>query len=74
MATTYSTTQLARAAGVSYRQLDYWARSGLVTPSVADTVGQGHPRRWSPDDLTRIRVIAAAARTRNARIADLISS
>jgi len=70
----YSTAELARRAGVSYRQLDYWARNGLVTPSILDTHGHGHPRRWAPGDLERVRQIAKVAAVRTGRLADLVTS
>ena len=33
------------AAGITYRQLDYWARTGLVAPSVRSATGSGTQRR-----------------------------
>lgn len=50
---------VCRIAGVSYRQLDYWTRTGLITPSVHDAVGSGSARLWSRDDIVRLRVISA---------------
>lgn len=40
--------ELADAAGVTYRQLDYWVRNGTLTPTVEST-GSGRPRAWDPD-------------------------
>ena len=34
----------AEIVGISYRQLDYWARTGLVTPSLAEARGSGSRR------------------------------
>lgn len=46
------------ATGVTYRQLDYWTRKGILTPEAA-TPGSGYARRWSPADLTRVRMLLA---------------
>jgi len=43
--------------GISYRQLDYWARTDLIRPSVADARGSGTQRRYSYRDLVRLKVI-----------------
>ncbi|MGH3263935.1 MAG: MerR family transcriptional regulator, partial [Trebonia sp.] len=34
------------AAGITYRQLDYWARTGLVEPSVRAAQGSGTQRLY----------------------------
>jgi len=46
-----------RIAGISYRQLDYWTRTGLVTPSVKDAHGSGTQRLYSFQDLATLKVI-----------------
>jgi len=46
-----------QAAGITYRQLDYWARTGLVTPEVRDATGSGTQRLYSFRDLLLLRVI-----------------
>jgi len=46
-----------RAAGISYRQLDYWARTGLVKPSVKDASGSGSQRQYSFGDIVQLKVI-----------------
>ena len=43
--------------GVTYRQLDYWTRTGLVTPSIKDAHGSGSQRLYSFQDLATLRVI-----------------
>ncbi|MDR1513869.1 MAG: MerR family transcriptional regulator [Propionibacteriaceae bacterium] len=45
------------AAGITYRQLDYWARTGLVVPEVRDATGSGTQRLYSFRDLLLLRVI-----------------
>ena len=49
--------QVCAIVGISYRQLDYWARTGLVRPSLADAHGSGTQRRYSYRDLVRLKVI-----------------
>ncbi len=49
--------QAARIVGISYRQLDYWARTGLVTPSLASARGTGTRRLYSFQDLLVLRLI-----------------
>ena len=46
-----------RIAGITYRQLDYWTRTGLVTPSVKDAHGSGTQRLYSFQDLATLKVI-----------------
>jgi DNA-binding transcriptional MerR regulator len=49
--------QVCKIVGITYRQLDYWARTGLVKPSLADAHGSGTQRRYSYRDLVRLKVI-----------------
>lgn len=46
-----------RAAGVTYRQLDYWARTGLVEPSVRNPSGSGTQRLYSFRDILVLKII-----------------
>jgi len=56
---TYSSHEVARMVGVSYRQLDYWIRVGTI--DMPDGMpGSGRQRVWTPDDVARLRVIVAA--------------
>jgi DNA-binding transcriptional MerR regulator len=45
------------AAGISYRQLDYWARTGLVEPSVRPAKGSGSSRLYGFRDILVLRVV-----------------
>lgn len=45
------------AAGITYRQLDYWARTGLVEPSVRTADGSGTQRLYSFRDVLLLKVI-----------------
>ena len=53
----YRVPEVCRIVGISYRQLDYWARTDLVTPSVRDAHGSGSQRLYSFQDLVTLRVI-----------------
>ena len=44
-------------AGITYRQLDYWARTGLVEPSVRGAQGSGSQRLYSFRDILLLKVI-----------------
>lgn len=46
-----------RAAGISYRQLDYWARTGLVEPSIRSAAGSGSQRLYSFRDVLVLKVV-----------------
>jgi DNA-binding transcriptional MerR regulator len=46
-----------RAAGITYRQLDYWARTGLVEPSVRPASGSGTQRLYSFRDILVLKVV-----------------
>lgn len=45
------------AAGITYRQLDYWARTGLIEPSVRGATGSGTQRLYSFRDILILKVI-----------------
>ena len=53
----YSGTQTAKVVGISYRQLDYWARTDLIRPSLTDAAGSGSRRRYSYSDLLELKTI-----------------
>jgi DNA-binding transcriptional MerR regulator len=53
----FSGTQAAQVVGITYRQLDYWARTDLVRPSLTDARGSGSRRRYSYRDLLELKVI-----------------
>ena len=53
----YSGTQTAKIVGITYRQLDYWARTDLLRPSLAEATGSGSRRQYSYRDLLELRVI-----------------
>ena len=53
----FSGRRTAEIVGITYRQLDYWARTDLVRPSLADAKGSGTRRRYSYRDLLELKVI-----------------
>jgi DNA-binding transcriptional MerR regulator len=53
----YRVPDVCRVVGITYRQLDYWARTGLVTPTVRDAGGSGTQRLYAFQDLVQLRVI-----------------
>jgi len=55
--TGYSGSRAAEIVGITYRQLDYWARTDLVRPTLADAAGSGSRRRYGYRDLLELRVV-----------------
>ncbi len=47
----------ARAAGITYRQLDYWARTGLVEPGVRGASGSGSQRLYGFRDILVLKIV-----------------
>ena len=55
--TGFSGKRTSELVGITYRQLDYWARTDLVRPSLADANGSGSRRSYSYRDLLELKVI-----------------
>lgn len=55
--TGYRGPQACKIVGISYRQLDYWTRTGLVTPSIQPARGSGTQRLYSFNDLLQLKVV-----------------
>ncbi|MDE0803244.1 MAG: MerR family transcriptional regulator [Acidimicrobiales bacterium] len=53
----FSGKKAAEVVGITYRQLDYWARTDLIRPSLADAAGSGSRRKYSYKDLLELKVI-----------------
>jgi DNA-binding transcriptional MerR regulator len=49
--------QVCKIVGITYRQLDYWARTDLLRPSISEARGSGTQRRYSYADLLELKVI-----------------
>ncbi len=67
----YSGKRACEIVGISYRQLDYWDRQGVVCPSLSAAHGSGTQRRYSYRDLVRLRMVKqlldAGVQLKNAR-------
>jgi DNA-binding transcriptional MerR regulator len=55
--TGYRGPQACKIVGITYRQLDYWTRTGLVAPTVQTAHGSGTQRLYSFNDLLQLKVI-----------------
>jgi DNA-binding transcriptional MerR regulator len=53
----YRGTVAARAAGISYRQLDYWARTQLVEPTIRGAAGSGSQRLYGFRDILVLKLV-----------------
>jgi DNA-binding transcriptional MerR regulator len=53
----FSSVQAMKLAGCTYRQLDYWCRTGLIHASIQECDGPGTQRRFSLEDVVRLRVV-----------------
>jgi DNA-binding transcriptional MerR regulator len=53
----YRAPQVCKLVGISYRQLDYWARTGLITPSIQTAQGSGTQRRYGFTDIVQLKVV-----------------
>jgi DNA-binding transcriptional MerR regulator len=57
----FSSREACEAAGLTYRQVDYWVRAGAVWPSIAAR-GKGTDRGWTIADVDRLARIAGVVR------------
>ena len=53
----YGGPQATKIVDITYRQLDYWTRTGLVSPSIKSAEGSGTQRIYSFNDLLQLKVI-----------------
>ena len=53
----YRAPQVCNLVGITYRQLDYWARTGLIKPSIQTAQGSGTQRRYSFTDIVQLKVV-----------------
>lgn len=53
----YRAPQVCNVVGITYRQLDYWARTGLITPSIQRAHGSGSQRLYSFSDIVQLKVV-----------------
>lgn len=57
VASEFTTQRTADIVGVTYRQLDYWARIDFMKPSLVAASGSGSRRRYSYGDLLELKVV-----------------
>jgi len=53
----YRTPQVCKLVGITYRQLDYWARTDLISPALQQASGSGTQRLYSFTDVVQLKVI-----------------
>ncbi|MDT5250686.1 MAG: hypothetical protein QOJ28_3320, partial [Mycobacterium sp.] len=53
----YRGPSACQIAGITYRQLDYWARTGLVVPTIRSASGSGSQRLYSFKDVLVLKVV-----------------
>jgi DNA-binding transcriptional MerR regulator len=53
----YRGPQTCKIVGITYRQLDYWTRTGLINPSIQAASGSGTQRLYSFNDLLQLKMI-----------------
>ncbi len=53
----YRVPTACQIAGITYRQLDYWARTGLVVPSIRGAAGSGSQRLYSFKDILVLKIV-----------------
>lgn len=73
MSATYSTHEVCELTGLSFRQLDYWARLGVIWPAV-EARGSGSHRVWSEQQVEWLMKIADAYRIADRRGLALLPS
>lgn len=57
-----TSAEVCRLTGISYRQLDYWVRTGAIQSPGNSGLGSGHARRWTHDDVRRLKAVVAQMR------------
>lgn len=57
-----TSSQVCRLVGISYRQLDYWVRTGAIESPDNKSLGSGRPRVWTPEDVRRLKAVVAQMR------------
>lgn len=63
----YSTTDLCGLAGVTYRQADYWARNGVLVPTLGAAYGCGSQRRYNATDVVIAHMLGQLSAQRCSR-------
>lgn len=53
----YRGPTVCRVVDITYRQLDYWARTDLVVPSIRAATGSGSQRLYSFRDILVVKIV-----------------
>jgi len=64
----YSGSEVCALVGITYRQLDYWQRTGHITCD-HHRGGSGNPRKWTHIEVTRLKAMVAAVEEARATLA-----
>lgn len=70
----FSAPRAAAIAGITYRQIDYWDRIGLVVPSIRSQRGSGTRRRYSADDVRLLALLAQVSQDQRRTVAEAMRS
>lgn len=73
MEETHSSTEVCRGTGLTYRVLDYWVRTGVITP-YQEANGSGSRRRWSDAQFTHLAVMAEVHHYLNTHVSEYVST
>lgn len=57
-----TSNQVCQTVGITYRQLDYWVRTGAVDSPGNSHLGSGQRRVWSPEEVERLKVVVEQIR------------
>lgn len=68
----FTTREVVEMTGATYRQIDYWCRTGLI-PGHRESVGSGRRRRFTEADVRRARLVALASRLSNAPLEKVVA-
>lgn len=66
---TYASHEVCKLVGITYRQLDYWLRVGIIVPSCKPTPGSGGRRRFTLVEVQRLKEVVASVEHAHATIA-----
>lgn len=70
---TYTTMEVVAMTGATYRQLDWWVRTGRI-PGNGElvNVGSGHRRTWTGEQVARVELLLRASLLVNATLDEAV--
>lgn len=69
----HSSTEVCRATGLTYRVLDYWVRTGVITPEINGR-GSGSRRGWSDAQFTHLDIMTRVHRVLSTHVSPMVST